>query len=121
MRTAFLAVLVTLAFSRVPRPASRARTAISRAAPSIVARNEYRARTACENAGEPAASGSAARLTILAVPFVAIVPVAVVSSSIRFTRNDIAAIVRDAGFDPVIPPNRLRGPGALYVVDGDSL
>jgi hypothetical protein len=34
--------------------------------------------------------------------------------------NDIAEIVRQAGFDPLVPPNRLRGPGSLYVVDGSS-
>ncbi len=70
----------------------------------------------------PAAGGLQSKrrwLTILSVPIVAIVPVAgFVLYPIH--KDDIAAIIRAAGFDPVIPPNRLRGPGALYVVDGDS-
>lgn len=32
----------------------------------------------------------------------------------------IRAVIRDAGFDPVIPPSLLRGPGALYTIDGSS-
>jgi hypothetical protein len=34
--------------------------------------------------------------------------------------DDVAQTVREAGFDPLVPPNRLRGPGALYQVDGSS-
>jgi hypothetical protein len=32
--------------------------------------------------------------------------------------DEIEKIIRQAGFDPLLPPNRLRGPGALYEVDG---
>lgn len=32
----------------------------------------------------------------------------------------MATTIIEAGFDPLTPPNRLRGPGALYVVDGKS-
>lgn len=32
----------------------------------------------------------------------------------------IEAQIRRAGFDPVTPPNRLRGPGALYEVNGTT-
>ncbi|MFY9735844.1 MAG: hypothetical protein WAL02_12035 [Rhodoplanes sp.] len=34
--------------------------------------------------------------------------------------DDMATTIMEAGFDPLTPPNRLRGPGALYVVDGKS-
>lgn len=34
--------------------------------------------------------------------------------------DDIATTIVQAGFDPLTPPNRLRGPGALYLVDGKS-
>lgn len=30
----------------------------------------------------------------------------------------IEALIKQAGFEPVQPPNRLRGPGAIYEVDG---
>jgi hypothetical protein len=33
----------------------------------------------------------------------------------------IEAEIRRVGFDPVNPPNRLRGPGALYAYDGASI
>ncbi len=56
---------------------------------------------------------------ILSVPIVAVAPVAGFLLYPSHT-DDIATIVKDAGFDPVVPPNRLRGPGALYIVDGDS-
>lgn len=36
------------------------------------------------------------------------------------TVDDLADTIIDAGFDPLTPPNRLRGPGALYVVEGKS-
>jgi hypothetical protein len=32
--------------------------------------------------------------------------------------DEIEAVIKEAGFDPLVPPNRLRGPGALYVVEG---
>jgi hypothetical protein len=32
--------------------------------------------------------------------------------------DEIELVIKEAGFDPLVPPNRLRGPGALYVVEG---
>jgi hypothetical protein len=32
--------------------------------------------------------------------------------------DEIETLIKDAGFEPLVPPNRLRGPGALYVVEG---
>jgi len=32
--------------------------------------------------------------------------------------DEIEIVIKEAGFDPLVPPNRLRGPGALYVVEG---
>lgn len=32
--------------------------------------------------------------------------------------DGIEMVIKGAGFDPLVPPNRLRGPGALYVVEG---
>lgn len=34
--------------------------------------------------------------------------------------DDMVTTIIEAGFDPLTLPNRLRGPGALYVVDGKS-
>lgn len=34
--------------------------------------------------------------------------------------DDIEKVVREAGFDPLVPANRLRGPGALYEVHGGT-
>jgi hypothetical protein len=34
--------------------------------------------------------------------------------------DEIATIIKAYGFDPLIPPNQLRGPGALYQVEGNS-
>lgn len=35
-------------------------------------------------------------------------------------RDDIASVIERAGFDPLVPPSRLHGPGALYEVEGRS-
>src|SRR5262249_47450818 len=32
--------------------------------------------------------------------------------------DEITTVIKQAGFDPLVPPNRLRGPGALYEVEG---
>jgi hypothetical protein len=34
--------------------------------------------------------------------------------------DDIVTIIKEYGFNPLIPPNQLRGPGALYQVEGNS-
>ena len=34
--------------------------------------------------------------------------------------DDPQALIEQAGFDPLLPPSRLRGPGALYEVEGRS-
>ena len=34
--------------------------------------------------------------------------------------DDIDTVIKQAGFDPLVPPNRLRGPGALYEVEDGS-
>jgi hypothetical protein len=34
--------------------------------------------------------------------------------------DDIDTAIKQAGFDPLVPPNRLRGPGALYEVEDGS-
>jgi hypothetical protein len=49
-----------------------------------------------------------------------VVPAGVYAAKLIWQPNDITAIVRRAGFDPLIPPDRLRGPGSLYAVDGGS-
>jgi hypothetical protein len=54
-------------------------------------------------------------------------PIALVTPAIWYTvvprpapHDPIEAAVRQVGFHPVEPPSRLRGPGALYVVEGGS-
>jgi hypothetical protein len=34
--------------------------------------------------------------------------------------DDIGTVIKQAGFDPLVPPNWLRGPGALYEVEDGS-
>jgi hypothetical protein len=34
--------------------------------------------------------------------------------------DDIETVIKQAGFDPLVPPNRLRGPGAIYAVEDGS-
>jgi len=50
-------------------------------------------------------------------------PVAVVIPALHLVIDrpqvdEIASVIKEAGFDPLVPPNRLRGPGALYEVEG---
>jgi hypothetical protein len=35
-------------------------------------------------------------------------------------RDDMEKAIREYGFEPLIPPNQLRGPGSLYLVEGNS-
>jgi hypothetical protein len=58
------------------------------------------------------------------IAFVAL-PVAVVIPAVLYIaypseHDDIVTIIKEYGFDPLIPPNQLRGPGALYQVEGNS-
>jgi hypothetical protein len=39
---------------------------------------------------------------------------------IRPPSDEVLKAIVDAGFDPLVPPTRLRGPGALYEVEGRS-
>jgi hypothetical protein len=34
--------------------------------------------------------------------------------------DEVVRTVKEAGFDPLVPANRLRGPGAIYAVEGNS-
>jgi hypothetical protein len=48
-----------------------------------------------------------------------IIPAVIYAVRSRPHLDELETAVRQAGFDPVVPPNRLRGPGALYeVTDG---
>jgi hypothetical protein len=81
----------------------------------VTAGHARRARTSAAGA----LRSSRAWLALLAVPLIAAIPAAAFFFG-PIQADEIAEIVRDAGFDPVVPPNRLRGPGALYVVDEDG-
>src|SRR5690606_32260483 len=39
---------------------------------------------------------------------------------IRPLPDEVVRAIVDAGFDPLVPPTRLRGPGSLYEVEGRS-
>jgi hypothetical protein len=54
----------------------------------------------------------------VALPAILAVPGAVYYFSPAPSSDEIETIIKEAGFDPLVPPNRLRGPGALYVVEG---
>jgi len=55
----------------------------------------------------------------ITLPVLAIIPGAIYMLHDPET-DDVTQTVREAGFDPLVPPNRLRGPGALYQVEGNS-
>ena len=59
-------------------------------------------------------------IAILALPIAAIVPVAAyVYYPWGPPVHDIETVIKTYyGFDPLTPPSRLRGPGAIYAVDG---
>lgn len=56
-------------------------------------------------------------LASMALPVIAIAPVvwAVVTPA---PSDGLQTVIREAGFDPLDPPSRLRGPGAIYEVEG---
>lgn len=56
----------------------------------------------------------------MALPIAVILPAAayVIIPSTTDAGDAIETLIREAGFDPVQPPNRLRGPGAIYEVAG---
>ncbi|MGD9617986.1 MAG: hypothetical protein AB7H90_22715 [Alphaproteobacteria bacterium] len=80
---------------------------------------------------EPSPTGSAERyrwLVWTVVPLAAILPVAAYmlvfatpeDSVARGAPEPIEDAIRDIKFDPLLPPNRLRGPGAIYAVLDDG-
>jgi len=56
------------------------------------------------------------RLASIALPVVVTLPAAYLVFDPP-APNDIETAIKEAGFDPLVPPNRLRGPGALYEVE----
>ena len=59
------------------------------------------------------------RLASVALPLVLLAPgVYYIAMPSAPPADEIETVIRGAGFDPLVPPNRLRGPGALYVVEG---
>src|SRR5262249_47460627 len=58
-------------------------------------------------------------LVSIALPVLVAVP-GVTYVLLRPSSDDVVRAIKEAGFDPLIPPNRLRGPGALYLVEGNS-
>jgi hypothetical protein len=57
-------------------------------------------------------------LVSIAIPVAVIIPAVVYVLLPPPQSNELEKIIRQAGFDPLVPPNRLRGPGALYEVEG---
>ena len=59
------------------------------------------------------------RLASVALPLVLLMPgIYYIAMPSVPTLDQIEMVIKGAGFDPLMPPNRLRGPGALYVVEG---
>jgi len=56
------------------------------------------------------------RLAAIALPVAVTLPAAYFVLD-RPAPDDIETAIKEAGFDPLVPPNRLRGPGALYEVE----
>ncbi len=56
------------------------------------------------------------RLASIALPIAVALPSAYVVLD-RPALDDIETAIKEAGFDPLVSPNRLRGPGALYEVE----
>ncbi len=57
--------------------------------------------------------------SLIALPIALIIPTAWYVFTLQPHLDEIEKIIRQAGFEPLLPPNRLRGPGALYEVDGN--
>jgi len=55
-------------------------------------------------------------LASMALPVVAIIP-AIMFVVSPPPHDEIETVIRAAGFEPLTPPSRLRGPGALYLVE----
>lgn len=66
-------------------------------------------------------SGLARRwwIALLAFPVIAIIPAAWFIL-LPPDDDDLELAIRQYGFEPLTPPNQLRGPGALYQVEGNS-
>jgi len=54
---------------------------------------------------------------LMALPIAIIAPIVWYLFVHQQHGDDIEKIIKQAGFQPLLPPNRLRGPGALYEVD----
>jgi hypothetical protein len=54
---------------------------------------------------------------LIAFPIATILPIVWYLFLHQPQSDDIEKIIKQAGFQPLLPPNRLRGPGALYEVD----
>jgi hypothetical protein len=81
-------------------------------------RNRHVGRTITPAAGPVEKGRNRYLLFSIALPLAVIVPAA--SYIVLMPQHDdIAIAIRQAGFDPLVPPSRLRGPGALYEVDGN--
>jgi hypothetical protein len=59
-------------------------------------------------------------LAAVALPLLAVAPMAARLLMPGPPPVDVDMVIREARFQPVHPPSRLYGPGALYVVEGDS-
>lgn len=58
-------------------------------------------------------------LASIALPVAVVIPAAIyVVDHPQPQLDEVETVIRQAGFDPLVPPNRLRGPGALYEVEG---
>ena len=56
-------------------------------------------------------------LASIVLPIIAIVPAIAYVVMPQPTHHDLETVIKQAGFDPLLPPSRLRGPGALYEVE----
>ena len=58
-------------------------------------------------------------LAVVALPAIVVTPaIAYWMVPAPPAQDDIESVIQQAGFDPLLPPSRLRGPGALYEVEG---
>ena len=77
-------------------------------------------RTKPSRAGRAARTQRRLRLASVALPLILAAPGAYwyIIPAAPPPVDEIETVIKEAGFDPLVPPNRLRGPGALYVVEG---